>query len=188
MRMKELIERMYENNDENLSRPLLESIVAPEVTAALRDWIGSAEIPGTLIGGLALSFYVRPRQTMDVDVVYATEDNIPDQIPGFKKVRPHTFQHNKTHVEVEVLSPEFLNVPPQIISRVVATAVKSSGMWIASKAGLVAMKLQRGNRQDQADIEQLIQSGGVDLTMFQEWLTPEQMKLYNEIRADVEGK
>lgn len=186
MRLKSVIEGMYTENDENLTRNLFESVVVPEIVAAIRDWIGSTDVPGVLIGGLALSFYVKPRQTMDIDVLYVTDEQIPDSIPGFKRVRPHSFQHNKTHVEVKVLSASFLDVPQGLVQQVSKDAVESSGMRIASKSGLVALKLQRGRRQDQADIEQLIASGGVDLTPYEQWLTQEQIEMYNEIRSDVE--
>lgn len=185
MRLKSIIQRLNEPNDDNLSRPLLESIVAPEVTVALRNWIGSADIPGVLIGGLALSFYVKPRQTMDVDVLYVTDQEIPETIPRFKKVRPHTFQHNQTHVKVEVLSANFLKISEQLVKKVIETSVESNGMKIASKSGLVALKLQRGKLQDQADIVALIQTGGVDLTPFQDMLTPQQMQLYNRLLTEV---
>lgn len=184
MKLRVIAEAMYRNNDQELSRSLLESVVVPEITQAIGDWINAADIPGVLIGGLALSFYVKPRATMDIDIVYASDADIPENIRGFKRTRSHSFQHNRTHVEVEVLSPEFLGVPAGLVKQVIATAETSNGMRIASKSGLVALKLQRGKRQDQADIEQLIQSGGVDLAPFERWLTPKQIQLYQEILND----
>lgn len=185
MRIKSIIERLNAPNDQQLSRPLFESIVAPEVTSALAKWIGSTKIPGVLIGGLALSFYVKPRYTMDVDVLYVTDQEIPTNIPGFKKIRPHTFQHNDTHVEVEVLSADFLHLPIDLINKVIKTAVVSNGMKIASKSGLVALKLQRGKLQDQADIVNLIATGGVDITPYSKWLTPKQVELFDKLQTEV---
>jgi len=184
MRLKHIIEGFNRTNDNMLSRPLLESVIAPEVTEAIKKWIGSAEVPGVLIGGLALSFYAKPRYTADIDVLYVTEEEIPDRIPGFKKIRPHSFQHNQTHVEVEVLSADYLGLPRGLVQRVVETAVTSSGMKIASKSGLVALKLFRSSRKDLADIEQLVETGDIDLTPFVDWLTPEQMKIFKEIEQD----
>lgn len=182
MRVKEIIEGFNRQNDASFSRTLLESVIAPEVSTAIKDWIGSTDVPGVLIGGLALSFYAKPRYTADVDVLYATDSGIPSYIPGFKKVRPHSFQHNKTHVEVEVLSPEFLGVPDGLVKQVVQTAETSNGMRIASKAGLVALKLQRAELQDQADIQALLRTGDVDLTPYKEWLTSEQINIFNQIK------
>lgn len=178
MRLPELIERFYHRND-NLSRPLLESVVVPEVSAAISDWIGS-NVPGVLIGGLALSFYGKPRYAADIDVLFISDNYVPKTIPGFTKIRDHAFQHNKTHVEVEVLSPKFSGTPTGLVKAVVNTAVESSGMKVASASGLVALKLQRGSLQDQADIEQLINTVDIDLDPYRKWLTNNQsMMFYN---------
>lgn len=181
MRLKSLIEGFNTANDEQLSRPLLESVIVPEITAAIKDWIG-ADVPGILIGGLALSFYGKPRYTADIDVLFVSDQDVPDDIPGFKRIRSHAFQHNKTHVEVEVLSARFLGIPDGLVKQVVNTAVESNGMKVASRSGLVALKLQRGELQDQADIDQLVKTGDVDLTPYSEWLTDEQMAAFEKIK------
>lgn len=187
MRLKSLIEGLNKPNDSNLSRPLLESVIAPEVSAALKQWIGSTDVPGVLIGGLALSFYVKPRYTIDVDVLYLSDDEIPDQIRGFKRTCTHGFQHNQTHVEVEVLSPKFLKISPELAHKVVETAVVSNGMKIANKGGLVAMKLHRGNLQDQADIVALLQTGNVDMEPFIPLLDEKQKDLLQKLYSEVEN-
>ena len=185
MRLKSIIAEMYRTNSDR-SRPLLESIVVPEVTSALKDWIGSANVPGVLIGGLALSYYGKPRATMDVDIIYATDEQIPNHIIGFKKIRGHAFQHNKTHVEVEVLSPEYLNIPEGLVKEIIKTAEVSNGIKVASPSGLVALKLQRGDRRDQADIEQLLKTSDIDLKPFLPWLTKQQLHVFKSIKQDVD--
>lgn len=186
MRLKYIIEGLNRANDENLTRPLFESIVVPEVAQAAKDWKASTRFPGVLIGGLALSFYVKPRSTMDVDILYLSPTDIPDNIPGFKRTREHSFLHRDTHVEVEVLDPSFLKIPQELAQLIYDTAIVSSGMKVASRAGLVALKLQRGNRQDQADIEQLIRTGDVNLNPFIPHLTDKQQTLYNNIKQEIE--
>jgi len=184
MRVQEIFDGFNQDyNDDVRTRKLFESVIAPEIVSAIKTWIGSAEVPGVLIGGLALSFYTKPRYTADVDVLYATDSDIPTSIAGFKKIRGHAFQHNQTHVEVEVLSPEFLGVPKGLVNRIVQTAETSNGMRIASKSGLVALKLQRGDLQDQADIQNLVRSGGVDLEPFKQWLTKEQLAVFARIQS-----
>lgn len=180
MRSKSVIEGMYSNKHQG-PLSVFESVVVPEITAAIRDWIGSADVPGVLIGGLAVSFYARPRSTMNVEVLYVTDEQIPDSIPGFKRIRSHTFQHNETHVEVEVLSSNFLGVSKGLVQEVVKNAVESNGMKIASNSGLVALKLHRGGLTDQADIEQLILSGDINLNPYQQWLTDYQVDMFNRI-------
>jgi hypothetical protein len=182
MRLTTIIEGFNSANDEQLSRPLLESVIVPEITSAIKDWIG-ADVPGILIGGLALSFYGKPRYTSDIDVLFISDNDVPDNIRGFKRIRSHAFQHNKTHVEVEVLSANFLGIPDGLVKQVANTAVESNGMKVASRSGLVALKLQRLELQDQADIDQLIKTGEVDLTPYAEWLTNDQMIAYNKIKG-----
>ena len=95
--------KMRHINDSEHTRTLFESVMMPEVVMALQDWIrGGAH--GVLIGGAALSYHVRPRFTQDLDVLFLQASDIPAQISGFKRTRPSAFQHNKTHVEVEVVS------------------------------------------------------------------------------------
>lgn len=147
-------------------RTLFESIAIPEVNDALRDWC-STQKACALIGGCALGFYVRPRSTFDVDVLFLTDAAVPAQVPGFKRNRNHGFQHNRTHVEIDMVTPEWVEINPLLAKQVIDTAVESDGCKVASPSGLVAMKLERFSRQDQADIEQLIIHCDVDLTGFQ---------------------
>lgn len=179
MKLRQLNEKMFTFNDG--TRTLVESVVVPEIISAIKDWKGS----GVLVGGLALSFYAKPRYTMDIDILFLSDKEIPPQIPGFKRTRDHAFQHNKTHVEVEVLSPSFLHLPPDLIKQVVDTSKDVGGMKIASRSGLVALKLQRNSRQDQADIEQLIQSGDVDLAPYAQWISPQQRQTLRSIAQDI---
>ena len=67
------------------------------------------KVDGIVIGGLLMGLYAKPRTTFDIDILFISETNIPDSVIGFKKIRPHSFEHIKTNVEVEVLSPEYLN-------------------------------------------------------------------------------
>lgn len=47
------------------SRTLVESILISEVAKAILDWQKEVPNVGVLIGGLALSYYVKPRSTID---------------------------------------------------------------------------------------------------------------------------
>lgn len=159
MRLRE-IDKMHTANQGN--RTLLESVMMPEVAAALRDWC-RADPGGVLIGGLGLSYHVRPRMTQDIDFLFLSDGHIPEQVPGFKRLRAHAFQHNRTHVEIELVTPELVKVPKQVVDQVVATAITSDGVNVASASGLVALKLFRHSMQDQADIVALIKTGHVSL-------------------------
>lgn len=181
MRSKEIFEKL--NKPNNGTRTLFESIAVPEVEMALKDWIKTTRFTtnkqGVLIGGTALGYYTRPRATMDVDLLFLTKSDIPDQVTGFKRTRPGAFQHNETHVEVEVVTPQSINNPVDLCRKIISTAIESNGILVASPTGLVASKLFRLKKNDIGDIVALYQLGSVNLTG---WPIPEdKMQEFNFI-------
>ena len=99
------------NHPNDGTRSLLESVLANEVVDALSDWKNNTDTSKyVLIGGLALSYWVKPRTTSDVDILFLSKADIPMYVDGFKRTRPGAFIHLKTHVEIEVLSPETINM------------------------------------------------------------------------------
>lgn len=163
------------------TRSLYESVMAPEVILALDDWKKYSECNCVLIGATAMSYYVKPRYTSDVDVLFSTKDDIPKEVYNFKKHRTSAFQHNKTHVEVEVITPELINVSPDFIKKIFDTAVidLDSDIKIASPEGLVALKLGRFNFFDQGDIQNLKRYKTIDLSYFD--LNDKLMNRFNSI-------
>lgn len=150
------------------SRLLVESIMVPEVELALRDWI-IADTGGILIGGCALSYYAKPRFTTGIDVMYLTNAAIPTAVAGFRRTRPHAFKHIKTHVKIELVTPDSINVSSKLMHQVVLHAETHHGVKMASLAGLIALKLQRLKKYDVGDIAALIEAAGgsADMTPFQ---------------------
>jgi hypothetical protein len=164
------------------TRTLHESIAVPEVNSALIDWKNACNA-GVLIGGAATGYYTKPRMTMDVDFLCMSTDEVPASMPQFKKNRTHAYIHNKTHVEVEIITPAHINISHELASKVIDTANESDGIKIASPSGIVALKLQRMARYDEGDIWSLIETGLVDLT---EWpLADHQIEIYNNILEKV---
>ena len=161
------------------TRTLFESIVVPEVLSALTDWRNATSGNGVLIGGLAVSYYARSRQTMDVDIMFLNPADIPEQVRGFKRTRPGAFQHNVTHVEIEVISPATINLPQHVANKVMDTAVNIDGVQVASPSAIVALKLHRMKRYDEGDIASMLETGRVDMSGWE--LTPDQMKTFQEI-------
>lgn len=165
------------NTINNGTRSLAESIVIPEVIQALNDWKQSTRSNSVLIGGLAASYYTRPRGTTDADFLFMSENDIPNDVRGFKRIRPGAFLHKATHVEVEVVTPQSINITLDLVRKVFETAIDVDGIKIASPTGIVALKLQRLKRYDQGDIVALIETGKVDLTGWP--ISPEQLTTFN---------
>lgn len=171
MRLTTVVEKWRTINDG--TRLLIESVLSLEVQLALKDWFKNANSNYVLIGGLALSYYGIPRYTQDVDVLFPTRNSIPVEVLGFKQHRLGAFQHNRTHVEVEVVSSEsFTTISPQMVEAVFETSIESKdGVRIASKSGLIALKAEANrsgakHAQDIADIVHLIELGDINLSPF----------------------
>jgi len=147
------------NATTNAGRSLLQSVMAPQVQYALGKWIKQAH-RGLLIGGLALSYYVKPRYTADIDLLFRCEEEVPDEVRGFERRDVHTFQEWRHRVEVKVMTAAMLKpqVPEAVILKLFETAVESSGLSIVSKEGLAALKLYGERMQDRADIVALLRS------------------------------
>ncbi len=137
-------------------RSLTDSSLAPELSLAIKDW-PDKETP-ILIGGLAYSYWCKPRYTQDIDLLFPSIDNVDKVQPLFKKTRPHCFIHLKTGVELEILDCKFLNISTRVFSYVSKTKIKDS-LYIASKEALIILKAHRMTLQDKADIEQLLVAG-----------------------------
>lgn len=163
-------------------RTLMESILFPEVVAALEQLRKNGWPPtAVLIGGIALSFHVKPRTTQDIDLLFLTPGSIPANMEGFRRHRSNAFEHLQTGVEVEVVSPATINVDAMLARAVFDTAIVTDGIRVASASGLVALKLQRLHALDEADIIQLIQTGLIDLTALP--LANTQLAAYARLQA-----
>jgi hypothetical protein len=135
------------------SRTLFESIIPNEVILSLKDWKDNyTENNYIMIGGLAMSYYGRPRYTEDVDLIFLSDDDIPSFVPKFRKNRKHSFEHIKTGVEIETLSPEMINKDKEFFNITFNDSVESDGIKIASPVSLIALKLSRFSDVDKSDI------------------------------------
>jgi hypothetical protein len=171
-----------------------QAALLPEVGAALLAWV-AAETPenvahGVLIGAVALSFYVKPRYTEDVDILFLHKSDIPTTIPGFKAHRKGAFQENKTHVEIEVVTGNSFSppVPQAIVSKVFATAVMHGKIRVASAEGLVALKLYgAGNPErhfkDLGDVTSILLEHNPKLDMIGWNLGEEEIARYFEVKT-----
>jgi hypothetical protein len=130
----------------------------------------NSKIKWALGGGLAVSVYSEPRATQDIDIFLGGEQDLQRIIPlvnkSFRLIRPHALRHKKLGIEIELLTPEFLKIQSDSIRRVLDVALSYEGIPILSKEGLIYLKLKAGRHQDLADIEKLLESGPVDLSIF----------------------
>ncbi len=165
-------------NDAAHSRSLFESIMMPELISALRDWTEAAG-GGVLVGTAALSFHVRPRMSHDIDFLFIDDADIPTAIPGFSRISPVRLRHNRTGVEVTVVTPDAIQIPLEVAEEVDRMAIVSDGVRVVSESGLVALKLFRRSRQDEADIVASVKTDRVDLSTFP--LSAERMAAFREL-------
>jgi hypothetical protein len=179
MRLKNFRDLSKMNYPNDGTRTLMESIIVPEISSALNDLKYNKLKNYCIIGGLALSYYVKPRMTIDIDILFLDILDIPNELINFKKHRKSAFQHNVTHVEVETLSPGFIDIPNDIAKKIIETSTIVDNFNIASPSGLVVSKLFRFSRQDQADIENLIIECDVDISDYN--LTDKEIEKYERI-------
>jgi len=163
MKLRSLFNTNFNNDG---TRSLFESILVPQVEKAFKDWKKNSNSNFVIIGGIALSYHVKPRTTTDIDVLYLNNSEIPESVLSFKKHRNMAFQHNLTHVEIEVLTPSSINMPVDVAQQIFNSAIVQNDIKIASKEGLIVSKLSRFSRQDQADIEALLLLGSYDFSQF----------------------
>jgi hypothetical protein len=168
------------------SRTLLESVQNPEVSKALQAWI-RAKGGGVLIGGTALGCYTRPRMTQDADFIFLSEVDIPVQVPGFKRTRPHAFTHQQTGVEIEVLTPEYLKWPAGLAEMIYQKAQDRGGIKVADPAGLAATKLTRGKPHDIGDVDSILENFlNLELGAYQQFLTPQQLDIFQQRKTEMQ--
>lgn len=148
------------------AKTLREAALVPEVRGTLERWIKAqpATEQGVLIGGLALSFYARPRQTQDVDLLFA--DHAPSDLNTtfFKRTRDHAAIDKKDHVELEFVTHKTIGVPKAVTDRVIETAwsVGPGQPRVASLDSMIVLKLYgsdtaRRHLQDSADIQAMLE-------------------------------
>jgi hypothetical protein len=165
------------------TRTLIQSIMMPEVIAALRDWANSGS-GGVLIGALGLSYHVRPRFTQDIDFLFLEPTDAPEAVSGFCRTTSSIFEHLQTHVLVNIDSPSSMSIPEEIAEQIILTSTRSNRIRVAAPSGLVALKLFRLSAQDKADIVALVKIGRVDLSRFP--LPPEKLSAFEIPASEAE--
>jgi len=123
-------------------------------------------VPFIVIGGIARSKYAAARVTNDIDILFYDEAALRNfkyasTKLGCKFSRLHACSINS--IEIETLTPSFLNLPSNIAEYVFATALPlpfSGKGLICSVEALVALKFQRYSDTDAKDIYDVIKATG----------------------------
>lgn len=167
------------------AKTLEQASIDPAVRKAFADWKKAGFTRGVLIGGLALSFYARPRYTQDIDILVLDLDKLGTS-SDFKKHRPSALEHKQTGVEIELVTPKLLGISEALAEKVMLNATIIDGIRVASREGLIALKLYaatsnpRRFRQDTADVVNLLegQGGHIDLAkLASDWQLTEQQQI-----------
>jgi hypothetical protein len=157
-----------------------------QVDDAFDDWVKNTKnLNQVLIGGMAFLDYVPDRTTEDIDFLFLTEDDIPTQVNGFKKTRTHGFKHIQTHVELEVLSPEFLNINKNIIKIVFDSAYDRGNYKIATPSSIIVLKLKRLSGKDRSDIKKLVDNYDVDIKPYIPYLSDKELENLDSLKSEI---
>ncbi len=171
MNFKQFLKSNPKILNENTEKPVTSSIYNDQVRKAFVDFISLIQNENfVLIGGLAVGCYGISRNTTDIDIAVLSEKNI-DEIENnlkskFKRTRKHALEHKKIGVEIEFITPEFININPDIIKKIIKTAridnIDGIKIKVAKPKYLIALKLFRAidsknlkSKIDQFDIQNL---------------------------------
>lgn len=150
------------NESGNNNRSLKNSVPYKELYEALTKWYDEVgkEHDCVLIGGLAVSYHGRPRNTQDVDFLTTNVKKPEVVVDSFKKIGKFTYIDKKSHAPVEAITPEILNndLTDSLVKIIQKDAVidKQSGVKIASINSLIVLKLLSGRMRDDSDVVSLL--------------------------------
>lgn len=157
-----------------------------EVDNAFEDWVKyTNNVNQVLIGGMAIVNYSldKDRTTEDIDFLFLQNEDIPNEVYGFKRNRKGAFQHNKTHVEIEVLTNDSINLHKEFVELVFKTAYQKDSYKIASPSAIVALKLGRFSaKNDKNDILSLLRNYDINIDEFIPYLSEKAIENWNNIK------
>lgn len=135
---------------------LLEGVVSERILRAMRDAtlrLDDLQIPYALIGGLAVGAHGAPRATKDVDFLVGEE----------------AFEHHGPIVSFRAglpiesggvaVDPVSIGAEETFLVEAIQAATQSFGVPVIGIGPLIYMKLSAGRRQDEADVQRLMEAG-----------------------------
>lgn len=172
-------------------RSLIESLSGYlEVLSTIKDfskllWVNKP----ILVGGMAIAYWARGRTTYDADFMFLSEYRLSKArlligaSSKFKVLQGHYIEHKPSGVTLDLLTPEFINLPVEYLNYIYRTTKVDSDVRIASIEGLILMKLSsnRGHK-DLADIELLLENPTIDLTKIEKVIMPEHKRILDKLK------
>ena len=176
------------------AKPLEVAIVVPALRRALVDLVKLTppETRWVLGGALALGLYGKSRTTLDIDILLVTDRDADDVARASrKKFGPpeiNNMKHLATGVKVDFVTPTTVAVPRQYFEMAfeqsVSHTLSGAAVSVLSAKWLVAFKLARFSRQDQADIETILRNCG-PIDLIDADLPPEWLQRFEILVADI---
>ena len=161
-----------------------------DVIDVIRQYSGDILI----IGGIARSYYTSARNTSDIDLLFLNEENVQrflklmagnyTRIPG----RNHAVK--VLSVEVELLTPEFLQLDSSISDFVFSTKVLTDlDLYVPSVEGFILLKCMRMSQTDEDDIRAVIQShsSNIDFSKIYNLLSSERRSRLEDLVKENKG-
>lgn len=144
--------------NDNCFRTLYESITSKKYLFALDDWRENCTVSEyILIDGLVYGYYSKPRASNELDLIFLVKDDVPQNIPKFKKKNEDTYIHIKTKVEVKVVNYKTLNKSLSFYNKILENSITSDDIRIASPESVliyqIIKKSKRENIKYYSDLE-----------------------------------
>ena len=178
------ISKMNQPNDGK--RALFESILSHEVIDTLTDWNINYLGEYILMGDLALSYYIKPRFSNEIEILLIDNSVSTIKVDTFEQLNEFLFRHIKTNIIIKLVTNGLLKLPKEIYLKVIETAQISDKIKITSPFGIVALKIESFNLQNKADIGALLQLNLIDLKDF-EILKESSIEKYKKLKTFING-
>lgn len=130
-----------------------------DVIDVIRQYSGKILI----IGGIARSYYTSARNTSDIDLLFSSETDVQmflSLMSGkYKRIPGRNHVVKILSIEVELLTPEFLQLDSSISDFVFSTKVLTdTDLYVPSVEGFILLKCMRMSQTDEDDIRAVVQS------------------------------
>jgi hypothetical protein len=177
---------------EDAEKPIKSGIIGDKVKVAFEDFSKLIKSKNySVIGGLAVGKYTLPRTTVDIDVIVPDDQEIikikEELRQSFSGSEFHILKHKENGIELELLTPQFIETSKTLIKDSIKTSKKDDGVNVVDVRHLIALKLGRAlnidndkSYQDKMDIRKLVRNNGVqDLSNLD--LSEDKLNLYNQL-------